>query len=107
MSTTITTIAQIADHVGDTITLRGWLQSRRSSGRIHFLTVRDGTGLLQAVMSKKAVGDATFQRADHLGQETSLVVTGAVREDLARGNRRRPRGRPRPEATSSTWRRWT
>ncbi len=81
MSTTITTIAQIADHVGDTITLRGWLQSRRSSGRIHFLTVRDGTGLLQAVMSKKAVGDATFQRADHLGQETSLVVTGAVRED--------------------------
>ena len=81
MSTTITTIARIADHVGDTVTLRGWLQSRRSSGRIHFLTVRDGTGLLQAVMSKKAVGDATFQQADHLGQETSLVVTGAVRED--------------------------
>ena len=81
MSATTTTIARIADHVGDTVTLRGWLQSRRSSGRIHFLTVRDGTGLVQAVMSKRAVGDETFQQADHLGQETSIVVTGVVRKD--------------------------
>ncbi|MXY26248.1 MAG: asparagine--tRNA ligase [Acidobacteria bacterium] len=81
MSATTTTIACIADHVSDTVTLRGWLQSRRSSGRIHFLTVRDGTGLVQAVMSKRAVGDETFQQADHLGQETSIVVTGVVRKD--------------------------
>ncbi|MYD70064.1 MAG: asparagine--tRNA ligase [Acidobacteria bacterium] len=81
MSATTTTIARIADHVSDTVTLRGWLQSRRSSGRIHFLTVRDGTGLVQAVMSKRAVGDETFQQADHLGQETSIVVTGVVRKD--------------------------
>ena len=81
MSATITTIAQVAGHVGDTVTIRGWLQSRRSSGRIHFLTVRDGTGRLQAVMSKQAVGNETFERSDHLGQETSLVVTGAVRAD--------------------------
>ena len=81
MSATTTTIARIADHVGDNVTLRGWLQSRRSSGRIHFLTVRDGTGLVQAVMSKRAVGDETFQQADHLGQETSIVVSGIVRKD--------------------------
>ena len=81
MSATITTIAQVAGHVGAAVTIRGWLHSRRSSGRIHFLTVRDGTGLLQAVLSKQAVGDETFERADHVGQETSLVVTGAVRAD--------------------------
>lgn len=81
MNAASTTIARIADHVGETVTLRGWLHSRRSSGRIHFLTVRDGTGLLQAVMSRKAVGEETFEQADHLGQETSIVVTGAVRED--------------------------
>ncbi len=81
MSATITTIAQVAGHVGAAVTIRGWLHSRRSSGRIHFLTVRDGTGLLQAVLSKQAVGDETFERADHMGQETSLVVTGAVRAD--------------------------
>ena len=81
MSATTTTIARIADHVGDSVTLRGWLQSRRSSGKIHFLTVRDGTGLVQAVMSKRAVGDETFQQADHLGQETSILVTGVVRKD--------------------------
>ncbi len=81
MSATITTIAQVAGHVGAAVTIRGWLHSRRSSGRIHFLTVRDGTGLLQAVLSKQAVGDETFEQADHVGQETSLVVTGAVRAD--------------------------
>ena len=81
MSATITTIAQVAGHLGAAVTIRGWLHSRRSSGRIHFLTVRDGTGLLQAVLSKQAVGDETFERADHVGQETSLVVTGAVRAD--------------------------
>ena len=74
-------IEQIARHVGEQVTLRGWLHRRRSSGKIHFLTIRDGTGVIQAVMSKAAVGKETFTRADHLGQETSLVIGGAVRED--------------------------
>ena len=78
---TTTSIAQVPGHSGDTVTIAGWLHSRRSSGKIHFLTVRDGTGFLQAVMSKRAVGDAIFERADHLGQETSLRVTGVVRAD--------------------------
>jgi len=74
-------IDDIAGHVGQTVTLRGWLHNRRSSGKIHFLTVRDGTGFIQCVMSKAAVGDEAFGRADHLSQETSLIVTGAVRAD--------------------------
>jgi asparaginyl-tRNA synthetase len=74
-------IQDIAAHVGQQVTLHGWLHNRRSSGKIHFLIVRDGTGFIQAVMSKAAVGDEAFSRADHLSQETSLSVTGTVRAD--------------------------
>ena len=76
-----TTIEAIAGYAGREVELRGWLHRRRSSGRIHFLTLRDGSGFMQAVVSKAAVGDETFTRADHLGQETSLIVVGTVRED--------------------------
>jgi asparaginyl-tRNA synthetase len=76
-----TYIEHIAQHEGQVVTLKGWLHNRRSSGKIHFLTVRDGTGFIQAVMSKAAVGDETFVKADHLGQESSITVTGAVRAD--------------------------
>jgi len=74
-------IEDIAQHDGGAVTLKGWLHNRRSSGKIHFLTVRDGTGFIQVVMTRQAVGDEAFQRADHLGQETSLVVHGTVRAD--------------------------
>jgi asparaginyl-tRNA synthetase len=74
-------IEDIGTHEGDEVTLKGWLHNRRSSGKIHFLTVRDGTGFIQAVMSKAAVGDDVFKAADHLSQETSLQVTGTVRAD--------------------------
>ena len=74
-------IHDIARYDGQQVTIQGWLHNRRSSGKLHFLIVRDGTGFIQAVMSKAAVGDATFTRADHLGQETSLSVTGTVRAD--------------------------
>jgi asparaginyl-tRNA synthetase len=74
-------IEDIAGHEGQTVTLRGWLHNRRSSGRIHFLTVRDGSGFIQCVMSKKAVGDDTFALADHLPQESAVVVEGTVRAD--------------------------
>jgi len=80
------TIENIARYDGQTVTIRGWLHNRRSSGKIHFLTLRDGTGFIQAVMSKADVGEALFAKADHLGQETALVVTGTVRADArARG----------------------
>ena len=74
-------IEDIARHEGQTVTLRGWLANRRSSGKIHFLQVRDGSGFIQAVMSKATVGDAVFAAAGHLAQETSLTVTGHVRAD--------------------------
>jgi asparaginyl-tRNA synthetase len=77
----MTYIQDIAKHEGQSVTIRGWLHNRRSSGKIHFLQVRDGSGFIQAVMSKAAVGDDLFKAADHLSQETSLDVTGTVRAD--------------------------
>ena len=75
-------IEEIAQHEGRSVTLRGWLHNRRSSGKIHFLTVRDGTGFIQAVMSRAAVGEELFLQAGHLGQETAVVVEGEVRADV-------------------------
>ena len=76
-----TYIEQIADYEGQEVTVRGWLHNRRSSGKIHFLTVRDGSGFVQTIMTKAAVGDEVFTRADRLGQETALIVRGRVRAD--------------------------
>jgi asparaginyl-tRNA synthetase len=74
-------VADIARHEGKEITLHGWLHSRRSSGKLHFLQVRDGTGTIQCVVFKGNVTPETFVEADHLPQETSLAVTGIVKKD--------------------------
>jgi asparaginyl-tRNA synthetase len=74
-------IEDIGRHEGEEVALKGWLHNRRSSGKIHFLIVRDGSGFIQAVMSKAAVGEELFKAADHLSQETSVIVTGTVRAD--------------------------
>src|SRR6186713_722525 len=74
-------IEDIGAHAGEDVTIKGWLHNRRSSGKIHFLILRDGSGFIQAVMSKAAVGDEVFKAADHLSQETSVMVTGAARAD--------------------------
>ena len=74
-------IEDIDKHEGEDVTIKGWLHNRRSSGKIHFLIVRDGTGFIQGVMSKAAVGDELFKTADHLSQETSVIVTGTARAD--------------------------
>jgi len=76
-----TYINKIGEFAGQTVTIKGWLHNRRSSGKIHFLVVRDGTGFLQVVMGKRDVDEATFQRADHLGQESAIIVTGTVKEE--------------------------
>ncbi|MGF1468573.1 MAG: asparagine--tRNA ligase [Sandaracinaceae bacterium] len=81
---TRTTIEELAEHVGQTVRLEGWLYNMRSSGRIHFLELRDGTGLCQAVVVKKNVPPELFERAKHLAQETSLRVTGEVRAHAKR-----------------------
>jgi len=59
-------IEDIGKHEGEEVTIKGWLHNRRSSGKIHFLILRDGTGFIQGVMSKAAVGDEAFKSADHL-----------------------------------------
>ncbi len=74
-------IEAAVQHVGSEVTLRGWLRSRRDSGKLHFLTVRDGTGDMQAVVSRKAVGDEQFAISASLTQESSLIVTGQLRQD--------------------------
>src|SRR6266850_2404163 len=74
-------IEDISKHEGQEVTIKGWLHNRRSSGKIHFLILRDGTGFVQAVMSKAAVGEELFKTADHLSQETSIIVTGTARAD--------------------------
>ncbi len=74
-------IEDIAKHVGSPVTLKGWLANRRSSGKIHFLQVRDGSGFIQAVMSKAQVGDEAFATADHLAQESAIIVHGTPRAD--------------------------
>ena len=78
---TLAYIEDIARHEGQRVIIRGWLHARRSSGKIHFLTVRDGSGFIQGVMSKAAVDEETFRLADHLTQESSVIVSGTVRAD--------------------------
>ena len=74
-------VSDIAQHQGQEVVLKGWLYNKRSSGKLHFLQVRDGTGVIQCVVSKSDVSPETFQLADHLSQESSLSVTGMVRAD--------------------------
>ncbi len=74
-------VDEIGAHEGQTVTLRGWLAARRSSGKVHFLQVRDGAGTIQCVMGARDVPEETFAAAAHLPQETALEVTGAVRAD--------------------------
>ncbi len=74
-------VADIAAHEGSEVTLHGWLHGRRSSGKLHFLQLRDGTGTIQCVVFKGNVAPEVFREADHLPQETSLAVTGTVKRD--------------------------
>lgn len=80
MSTT-TTIHRMGEHVGQAVTLEGWLYNKRSSGKIQFLQLRDGTGVVQCVAVKSEVGDEEFEKCSSLTQESSLRVTGIVRAD--------------------------
>ncbi len=75
------TIAALPGYVGEEVELRGWLQHRRSSGKILFLLVRDGTGAVQVIMSRQEAPEQVFATADRLPQESSVIVTGVVRAD--------------------------
>ncbi|MGD9726540.1 MAG: asparagine--tRNA ligase [Nitrospiraceae bacterium] len=75
-------IENAARHIGEDVTVRGWLRSRRDKGKLHFLILRDGTGELQAVVNKSVVGEEQFALSGQLTQESSCIVTGMVRADV-------------------------
>lgn len=81
MTLTATTISRLAEHVGEEVELRGWVYNRRSSGKIQFLIIRDGTGFVQAVAAPNEIGAETFAACDRLTQESSVAVRGRVRAD--------------------------
>ncbi len=74
-------IEDIAKYVGQKVVLKGWLANKRSSKKLVFLQLRDGTGFIQAVVFKPEAGPEMFELADGLAQETCLAVEGEVKED--------------------------
>src|SRR6476660_8575507 len=75
-----TYVNQLKGHIGESVTLKGWLYNKRSSGKLVFLQFRDGTGIVQCVVFKPN-DEALYDLADSLGQESSIIVTGTVKED--------------------------
>jgi len=74
-------IRDLKEHAGETVRVSGWLYNRRSSSKLHFLQVRDGTGIVQGVLSKKDAGEEAFEAAGRLGQESAVRITGTARLD--------------------------
>jgi asparaginyl-tRNA synthetase len=77
---TQTYIAEISKHLGEQVTIKGWLYNKRSSGKLAFLEIRDGSGLIQGVASKKDVSEATWDSCEKVTQESSIIITGVPRE---------------------------
>ncbi|MDX1741411.1 MAG: OB-fold nucleic acid binding domain-containing protein, partial [Rhodothermales bacterium] len=74
-------IEELGRHVGETITLKGWLYNKRESKSLAFLVLRDGSGLVQCVVAADGVSDTEWEAALAATQETALEVTGMVRQD--------------------------
>ncbi|MCK4352231.1 asparagine--tRNA ligase [candidate division WOR-3 bacterium] len=74
-------IKEIAKYEGQEITIKGWLYNKRSSGKIYFLLIRDGTGIIQGLVLEDNVSKKTFELCDRLTQESSIIVKGKVRKD--------------------------
>ncbi len=81
MTTSFVRIAELHAHDGRTVSVRGWVTHVRSSGKVAFVVLRDGTGTLQAVVVKTVVGPETWERYGRLTLEASVVLTGVVRAD--------------------------
>jgi asparaginyl-tRNA synthetase len=78
---TIIRIEEIAQYVGQEVTIRGWLYAKTGKGRLQFLRVRDGSGIVQAVAFERDVEPEVFERVQEVTQESSIIVTGTVRAD--------------------------
>ncbi len=74
-------ISELENSVEKQVTLSGWLYRGRSSGKVLFLVIRDGTGLCQCIVEKGKIADELFDQLKHLGQESSLAITGTVRAE--------------------------
>ena len=74
-------IEAIGEHVGEEVTLKGWLYNKRHKGKLYFLLVRDGTETIQCVAYRPDVGDEVFARCDEVTQESAIEVRGTVKED--------------------------
>src|SRR5258705_13686511 len=81
MADTTPRIADLKDHVGRTVTVRGWVTHVRSSGKIAFAVIRDGTGVMQAVFVKTQVPPEVWEHFKELTLETSVHVTGEVKAE--------------------------
>lgn len=82
MSTPIyTTISELIQHEGELVTLKGWLYNKRSSKGLHFLVMRDGTGLCQCVVNQSEVDESSWIGADESTQESAIELSGRVRKD--------------------------
>jgi asparaginyl-tRNA synthetase len=74
-------ISNLSEHVGEVVSVKGWLYNKRSSGKIKFIILRDGTGYLQCVYFKGNVTPEIFELADSIGQESAIEVTGTVKAE--------------------------
>src|SRR5260370_33833919 len=74
-------IKDLSKYVGQEVTLKGWLYNMRSSGKLMFPQLRDGTGIVQCVVAKNSVSPELWDSLKPLSQESALIVTGSVRED--------------------------
>jgi asparaginyl-tRNA synthetase len=77
----LVTIKELSKYADQEVDLRGWLSNKRSSGSIHFLILRDGTGFVQAILGKKDISEDVFKLVDGLGIESSIKVSGKVKKD--------------------------
>src|SRR5207247_8670587 len=77
-----TYISDLSKHVGDEVTLKGWLYNLRSSGKLMFPQLRDGTGIVQSVVAKNCVTPELWEALRPLGLECAMIDTGRLRADV-------------------------
>src|SRR5712675_3500620 len=80
-STPRITVADAAEHAGETVEIAGWLYNLRRSGKICFPQLRDGTGIIQCVAVKSALPEELFEKLKDLTQESSLIIRGKIRAE--------------------------
>src|SRR6267143_1812527 len=81
MTSPYSRISELPSHAGEKVRVRGWVTHLRSSGKVAFVVIRDGTGILQCVVVKTQVPADVWERFSHLTLETSLSITGEVRAE--------------------------